>query len=97
METFVHCAVRWWTKLSGARNVLVGQPLLGIFLLVPLIPAPANLCLGELACSVQGHQASKKMEAETKSRIQTLPKEGEQYLVVGTKIREWVERRSSLS
>lgn len=75
METFVHCAADGGPKLSGARDVLVGQSLLGIFLLVPLFPAPANLFLGKLAHSVQGSQASKKTEAETKSRIQTLPKE----------------------
>lgn len=62
--------------LRCPRDVPVGQPLLGIFLLVALFPAPANLFLAGLGVSVQGCQASKKTEAETRSRIQTLPKAG---------------------
>lgn len=72
----MRCTADGGPTLSGARDVLVGQPLLGIFLLFHLFPAPANSFLGELGLSVQGRQASKKTEGEIKSGIQTLPKEG---------------------
>lgn len=77
--------ILWWFSRS----------FLGIFLLVPLFPTSANLFLGVLAHPVQGHQARKETEAEANSRIQT-PLDGEQSLVVQTKIREWVEKGAGL-
>lgn len=68
------------------------QPLSGIFLLAPLFPIPADLFLGALVSSVQDHQSSKKKEPETK--IRPLPEARSGYLVVETKIREWVARRA---
>lgn len=96
METFVHCTadggpssqepeILWW----------ISRSFLGIFLLVPLFPTSANLFLGVVAHPVHGHQARKETEAEANSRIQTLL-DGEQSLVVQTKIREWVEKGAGL-
>lgn len=61
------------------------------------VPSSCKFISWGISALCAGSQGSKKTKAETKSGIQTLPEEGNSPLVVQTKIREWLERRTYLS
>lgn len=52
---------------SGTRDVLMRQPLLDIFLLVPVFPVPTISFIGELVLSVQGHQPAGKLRQKPRA------------------------------
>lgn len=97
METFECCATRQWTTLLRCQRCSCGPAHPWHFSSDSSLPSFCKFVSWGNSALCAGSSSQQRTEAETKSGIQTLHEEGSSPLVMQTKIREWLERRTCLT